>query len=141
VVALPGEHVLAQDRNAAIALKRLARETFILYGPPGSGMHDATMVACRVAGFSPRAGQEAPRITSTLSLVASGLGIALVPESLQQMRMDGVVYRRIKGSPQPKAILSLASRRGDPSAVVRQFLNLAKGAMKTFSAGDGKVRR
>jgi hypothetical protein len=49
--------------------------------------------------------------------------------------MDGVVYRRLKGAAQPKAILSVASRRGDPSAVVRQFLNLIKETLKTFSAG------
>src|SRR5262249_21667905 len=122
VVVLPSEHVLAQakgDVDAALQLKRLAREIFILYGPAGSGLYETTMTACRAAGFSPRIGQEAPRITSALSLVASGLGIAVVPASLQQMRMDGLVCRRLKGAIQPKAILSLATRRGETSAVVR----------------------
>jgi len=36
--------------------------------------------------------------------------------------MDGVAYRRLKGANQPKAILHLASRRGDFSTVVRHFL-------------------
>jgi len=143
VVVLPGEHVLAQTdgeaRPAALPLKRLAHETFILYGPAGSGLHDATVIACRAAGFSPRIGQEAPRITSALSLVASGLGIAVVPASLQQMRMDGVIYRRLKGAGQPKAILSLASRRGDASAVVRQFVNLVKATSRGLSADCRKL--
>ena len=69
-------------------------------------------------------------MTSSLNLVAVGLGISLVPASLQQMHMDGVVYCRLKGPVQPKAILNLASRRGDPSAVVRHFLNLVRGAAK-----------
>src|SRR5215475_14393058 len=86
LVALPSEHVLAvSDGDTAISLKRLAGETFILYGPPGTGMYDATIAACHAAGFSPRVGQQAPRITSTLSLIAAGLGIALVPASLQRM--------------------------------------------------------
>ena len=131
VVALPSGHVLA-DGNMAVSLKHLAGETFILYGPPGSGIYDSTIAACRAAGFSPRIGQQAPRITSTLSLVAAGLGISLVPASLQRMNMDGVTYRRIKGIV-PKAILSLASRRGDASAVVRQFVTLVKRTAKKSS--------
>jgi DNA-binding transcriptional LysR family regulator len=134
VVALPSLHAMAQGkRDTALPLKRLAGDSFILFGPQGTGIYDETVAACRAAGFSPHIGQQAPRITSTLGLVAAGLGIALVPESMQNMSMDGVVYRRLKGAPQPKAVLGLASRRGDPSAVVRQFLNLVKRAAKVQS--------
>jgi DNA-binding transcriptional LysR family regulator len=94
------------------------------------------MVACNAAGFSPRIGQEAPRVTSLLALVASGLGITLVPASLQQMHIDGVIFRRLDGRAQPKAVLNLASRRGDPSAVVRHFLNLVRQAAKDFALED-----
>jgi len=73
-------------------LKHLARETFILYAPLGTGLREAMMAAFRAAGFSPRVGQEAPRVTSTLSLVAVGLGISLVPASLRHLYVDGVVY-------------------------------------------------
>lgn len=76
VVALPEVHALAQgDGSAALSLRRLAGETFILYGPTGTGS-DVTFAACRAAGFTPRIGQYALRITSTLSLVAVGLGIS-----------------------------------------------------------------
>ena len=135
IVALPSLHAMAQrGPDTTIHLKRLAGDSFILFGPPGTGIYDETVAACRAAGFSPRVGQQAPRITSTLGLVAAGLGIALVPESMQNMRMDGVVYRRLKG-PQPKAFLGLASRRSDPSAIVRQFLNVVKKAAKQHASG------
>jgi len=139
VVALPVTHALARGRDA-VSLRGLYGERFILYGPPGTGMYDATIAACQAAGFNPNVGnlgastQQAPRITSTLSLVAAGLGISCVPASLQRMNMEGVVYRRIKGSAQPKAVLNLASRRGDPSAVVRQFCALVRRAAREFSA-------
>ena len=140
VVALPSTHILArQNREAAVSLKHLTGETFILYGPPGTGMYDATIAACHAAGFNPQVGnlgastQQAPRITSTLSLVAAGLGISCVPASLRRMNMDGVVYRRLKGKAQPKALLNLAARRGDPSAVVRQFCNLVRRTAKDFA--------
>lgn len=140
VVALPSGHCMARaDGESTIALKHLAAETFILYGPPGTGMYDAIIAACHTAGFNPLIGnlgastQQAPRITSTLSLVAAGLGITCVPSSLQCMNMDGVVYRRIQGRTQPKAVLNLASRRGDSSAVVKQFISLVRKAARDFS--------
>jgi DNA-binding transcriptional LysR family regulator len=144
LVALPGTHALARSGGkgeSPLLLKHLARETFILYGPPGIGLREVTMAACRAAGFSPRAGQEAPRIASTLSLVAVGLGISLVPASLRHMYVDGVVYRRLGGAVQPSAPLDLASRRGDPSAAVRHFLNLVRQAAKSFRFDDSEHGR
>ena len=78
VVALPSHHAMAQREHggAAIALKDLAGETFIVYARQlGPAFYEATMAACLKAGFTPRLGQEAPRITSALSPVAVGLGI------------------------------------------------------------------
>ncbi|WP_315834576.1 LysR family transcriptional regulator [Bradyrhizobium prioriisuperbiae] len=140
VVALPKGHALARRRGEALPLKDLADETFIVYARQlGPAFYEMTMAACLQAGFSPHLGQEAPRITSALSLVAAGLGISIVPASMQRMAMDGIVYRGLKGTPQLKAALSLASRRGDPSVVVRNFLNLVKQAARTFRAGQGKA--
>jgi DNA-binding transcriptional LysR family regulator len=77
-------------------------------------------------------GQEAPRIVSTLNLVAAGLGIAIVPASLRRMRMDGVVYRPLAGDHRPVAPLLLATRRGDTGAVVRRFVDLVKHMARSF---------
>lgn len=95
-------------------------------------MYDAIIAACHSAGFNPRVGnlgastQQAPRITSTLSLVAAGLGITCVPLSLQGMNMDGVAYRRIIGTAQPKASLNLALRRRDASGAVMKFVSTVR---------------
>jgi DNA-binding transcriptional LysR family regulator len=136
VVALPDQHCLAAGENSekdGLELKRLADETFIVYRRhSGPGLYDAIFAACHGAGFSPIVGQEAPRIVSTLNLVASGLGLSLVPASLQRMHMDGVIYRPIIGQDQPVAPLHLASRRGEASPVVRRFLNLAKKTARIF---------
>jgi DNA-binding transcriptional LysR family regulator len=127
VLALPRAHILARRTNKAVSLKALAQETFIVYRRHnGPGLYDAILSACNAAGFSPRVGQEAPRIVSTLNLVAAGLGISLVPESLQRMRMDGVVFCRLGGAEQLIAPLYLASRRSETSPVARRFLELVK---------------
>lgn len=143
VIALPDTHGLAGAAHARpVTLTDLAGETFILYGPPGTGMYDATIAACHAAGFNPHVGnlaastQQAPRIASTLSLVAAGLGISCVPASLQRMNMEGVVFRRIEGPAVPRAVLSLATRRHDASAVVGRFVALVKRAAGALRAVD-----
>lgn len=134
VVALSSHHPLAA-RVAAVTFKDLAEENMILYGPPGTGMYDTIIAGCVAAGFNPRVGnlgvstQRAPRIGSTLSLVAAGLAITLVPESLQRMNLEGVVYRHISGKIQPKAVLNLATRRNDSSAVLRQFISVVRASV------------
>jgi DNA-binding transcriptional LysR family regulator len=70
---------------------------------------------------------------STLPLVAAGIGISIVPACLQQMNIRGVVYRRLTGNTQLKVPLSLASRGGDTSAVVRQFVDLVRRKAKSYS--------
>ena len=135
VVALPAAHALARrNRGAAIHLKALANETFIAYANEHAlGLLASTFAAIRAAGFSPHVGQQVPGMTSALSFVAGGLGIAIVPASLQRLRIDGVAYRRLEGTPRLTAPLTLVSRRGDPSVVVRHFLALARKAAKKFT--------
>jgi DNA-binding transcriptional LysR family regulator len=126
LVALPAAHSLARE-DAALPLPALANEIFILYKRPGGpGLYDTIITACRRAGFSPRVGQEAPRIISTLNLVAAGLGVSIVPASLRRLQMDGVVYRRLTGSADLKAPLILACRPGENSAAVQRFLDLVQ---------------
>jgi DNA-binding transcriptional LysR family regulator len=136
MLALPRAHNLARGRaSKAVPLKALADATFIIYRRrTGPGLYDTILSACSAAGFNPRIGQEAPRIVSTLNLVAAGLGISLVPESLQRMRMDGVAFRRIAGT-QPKAPLYLAWRRSEPSAAVRKFLELVRRSGRDTTSG------
>jgi DNA-binding transcriptional LysR family regulator len=140
LVALPATHALAAS-DTELQLASLAAETFIVYRrPSGPGLYDAIFAACHAAGFSPIVGQEAPRIVSTLNLVAAGLGIAVVPASLARMQMDGVIYRPLRSSGQPRAPLLLATRRGDTGAVVRRFLDVVKRMARTFPRTDRLAR-
>src|SRR5580698_5308712 len=100
VLALPRAHDLARGRaSKALPLKALANETFIIYRRrTGPGLYDAILSACIATGFNPRIGQEAPRIVSTLDLVAAGLGVSLVPDSVPRMLMNGVAFGEIAGA-------------------------------------------
>lgn len=141
LLAMPTGHALASGApRAVIPLKKLADETFIVYARElGPAIYEATIAACLEAGFTPRLGQEAPRITSALGLVAAGLGIAMVPATMERMAMDGVAYRQFRGPLRPTVALQIATRRGETSAVVRNFLSLVRRAAKDFRANTGKT--
>jgi DNA-binding transcriptional LysR family regulator len=127
VAALPAAHPLAR-RGGPVALADLAHETFVFYRrPSGPGLYDAIIAACRQAGFSPAVGQEAPRMSSTLGLVGAGLGVSIVPASMQRMNVEGVAFADLAG-PAPAAPLMLATRRGETSPIVAIFRDQARSA-------------
>jgi DNA-binding transcriptional LysR family regulator len=126
VAALPSGHPLS-TANEPLPLAALAGEIFILYRRPvGPGLHDAIIAACDRAGFSPQIGQEAPRMLSTLSLVAAGLGVTVVPASMSRLEAEGVAYRALDPSAELTAPLNLAYRRSEVSAAVRRFVGLVQ---------------
>jgi DNA-binding transcriptional LysR family regulator len=137
ILALASHHPLARRRQKApVDLSKLVDDPFILIGPPGTGLHDEAVAACLEAGFSPSIGQQAPRITSTLGLVAAGLGVALLPECLKTVKMDGVSYRYVRGPRQPRAFLGLALRKGDQSPAVVHFIAAVKSTLRARGAGQ-----
>jgi len=124
LVALPSGHPLTRVKggpSAELPLKLLAGETFILYGDTTGTLlmqSNAFVAACQAVGFNPRIGQVVSHISARLNLIAAGFGVAVVAASLQHIKMEGVAFRRLKGSSQLRAPLSIGSRRGDSSPVV-----------------------
>jgi len=121
-IALPARHRLAGVDT--LALVELAGDPFILY-PRANGrlLYDSIIAACRNAGFSPRIAQEAPQMASTVNLVAAGVGVALVPESLCRLHAQGVTYARIAGDG-PKAQLVVSHlRSATVPPAVRNFMS------------------
>ncbi|MDB5975630.1 MAG: LysR family transcriptional regulator [Nevskia sp.] len=131
VVALPEGHRLTRLRS--LPLTALAKESFVLFPRPvGSGLYDEIISACRRAGFGPHIGHEVRQVTSIANLVAADLGVSVVPASMQQVLSTGVVYRPIEGDA-PKARMSMAYRLDDPSATVRNMIELAHQVLRKMS--------
>lgn len=138
IVVLPSGHALVRGKGGddmTLSLKDLASETFLVFGGPRGTLTmqgNALIAACEKAGFSPRVNPVISNSLARLNLVAAGLGISIVPTSLQRVSIEGIVYRRLKKPTQLTSPLNLVSRRGDTSPVVRQFLRLAKRMTETF---------
>ena len=125
VVALPAGHELASE--PALRLSALRNQTILLRPRPvGTGLAGTIVDACRDAGFRPLVGrQSAPQMSSILSLVAAGLGVSIVPASMQSILPSEIAYRALAGEPAPRAPIALAFRKHH-SAAVTAFLDLAR---------------
>jgi DNA-binding transcriptional LysR family regulator len=123
VAVLPANHPLAAQ--AHVEMVDLRDEPFVGYpSQHRSVVHDAVLEACRGAGFVPVATEVAE--TSTLvSFVAAGLGVALVPRSVQHLRITGATYRPLAG-PVPTVDLAVATRRHDASPAVARVVNVVR---------------
>ena len=126
LVALPDRHPLATTRGEnPVQLSELANEPFILYRrPSGPGLYDGIIAACLAAGFSPKIRHEAPRLLSTLSLVAAGLGISIIPGSIARLETNGIAYLSLDPRANLIAPLYLAQRDEQPSGALRLFADI-----------------
>ncbi len=121
VVAVPRDHPLAAPR--AIRLRQLAVEPFVIFpARPRPSWADVALDLCRGAGFEPRVVQEAVEMVSALSLVAAGIGVALVPGAVRAVRRPGVVFRPL--TPAPWSELMLVRRNEPPTALIARFLEV-----------------
>ncbi|MGD1878750.1 MAG: LysR family transcriptional regulator [Kiloniellaceae bacterium] len=140
VAALPATHRLASGGGHRLVLADLAAEPFVLYRrSSGPGLYDAIVGACHAAGFAPRMAQEAPRITATLNLIAAGLGVTVVPQSLSGQQAEDIVYRPLAAPVALVAPLKLACRNLEHAAAARNFVALVRGeASKLGKARKGR---
>ncbi|MCD2188665.1 LysR family transcriptional regulator [Actinomycetospora soli] len=128
-------HVLARERlvlavpeafpttgaAAAVDLAALADADFVVYAAPGSVVGAAADRACRAAGFVPRHTHEAGQTSTVLALVAAGLGVALLPESVLAVSVSGVRYHPLT-SGEVTTDVALAWRSDDPSPALARAL-------------------
>jgi DNA-binding transcriptional LysR family regulator len=125
VAALPSRHRLARVRGR-VSMRELVDEAFVMAPREiAPGLHDIVAMLAARAGYSPRVAQEAIQMQTVVSLVSSGLGVAVVPASVANLGRRGVVYREV-GDAHPRLDLWLAWRRGSLGAAGREFVQHAR---------------
>ncbi|MCA8305791.1 LysR family transcriptional regulator [Burkholderia seminalis] len=124
VVAVPRGHPLGKRKSVRLA--ELRDELFVLYArTTRSGLPEKVLSACEAAGFSPKVVQFAPQISSTINLVAGGLGISIVPSCMRKSRADDVRYLALQGG-QLTASLGLVHRVNGISPAAQNFVDLVR---------------
>jgi len=118
------DHPLGKCPGTPIA--KIQDEPFILLSRPFAPIfHDLVISAARSAGVTLRIVAEARSIHENLSLVASGLGVSLLPSAVRDIPWKGVGYCPVEASAPPVEI-GVASRKDDTSALTQNFLRVVK---------------
>ena len=125
VLLIPDNHPLAEGFDGELAALR--QEQFIfLQDPTGIGLTSHTLQACRLHQLHPTRILHVPSLMSIPGLVAAGIGISIVPETMARLTMPGVHF-----VPLPQAEmtseLSLISRIDERASAVIHFIEQAHG--------------
>ncbi|TKT78350.1 LysR substrate-binding domain-containing protein [Aquamicrobium sp. LC103] len=136
VAVLPRSHPLAA--KADLSLRDFAGESMVAYAPIlGASYNSVVMEALRAAGVHPMIVQEGLHTLSVTTLVAAGVGIAVVPSWVQHMVSPYLVYRPLVELPKTVE-LAVAWPAGETSAVVLDFISTSRRVVKELTQQPAK---
>lgn len=96
VAALPPDHPLG--KKSSLTLEQLKDEPFVLFeNRDGSTSHVSALIACQQAGFTPKVVQQVAHAQTLISLVESGMGVALVPDTYEHLAQRRLSFKRLRG--------------------------------------------
>ncbi|MBN4002887.1 LysR family transcriptional regulator [Nostoc sp. LPT] len=135
VVALPEDHPLTA--RSYISLEALKHEQLILPPLDAVPSYEVILSQFELQGFKPTLLEtvKATWMVINLSLVAAGVGVSILPDNVQTLQRQGVVYRELQDAPFTRAI-AVVWRRADikallepaptDSILLRQFLTVVQ---------------
>ena len=131
IVALPEKHRLAGRRE--IPLTALADEPFIIFPRRlGPALHDRVVRAFDEAGVTLNIQHDSTHLYTNLGLVAAGVGVSLLPRSIECLSRSGVVYRQL-APPVPTIDLGVVRRAADGAPVVQKFVEVVREVVRRRS--------
>ena len=96
VACLPTHHALARQR--VLEVGALRDQPFVLFARAASpDYHERLLAICAQSGFLPEVRHEVRHWLAVVSMVAQGLGVALVPQAMQRSALKGAVFRPLDG--------------------------------------------
>lgn len=109
MVLVSAGHTLA--RQPQVDLPGLRNEPFLLF-EPGFALNRLILDACRKRGFEPTVAARSSQVDFIVELVATGLGIAFLPQSMAEKRTHPFVRRILLDEPNTEWQLVMIWRRG-----------------------------
>jgi DNA-binding transcriptional LysR family regulator len=123
VLVVPSSHKLAQRKR--VRLRELAGQGFVMYERTyAPGFHDLIFGILRDAGIVPNVSQTAGEIPTLISLVASHMGITILPASAVKHSVASVVACEILDQ-MPVSEIGIAVSKRFRAAVVDNFRSFA----------------
>ncbi len=143
MAVLPRSHSLFRRRKArlGVSAEELAQQPFILYpARPRPSYADHVLSLFRAAGLGLNVVQEANELQTAIGLVAAGLGVTVVPASVQRLLRDDIAYVPL-ATPGFTSPVIMSYRCGDASAFLEQAKALAQDlvAQETAARADDEA--
>jgi len=135
VVAVPLDHALAARRKTTpVRLAELDGQRLILTRRPGAaGLYANLLALCDRQGVRPTVVAEVERMMTNLNLVAAGVGISVVPASMQGLHAHAIWYRPLAASAPVDAPLTLAYRESDLQGPLARFVALVRETARPYT--------
>lgn len=138
VVAVPTFHGYAASDS--VALTDLQRTNLILYRQDRCrGIGDMLLERCSGSGLRLRVADETRRLMSAIHMVAAGIGLTVVPDSVRAFHPANVVYKPLRADSAITAPLNLVYRPGTPSKQLRDFLRTAASVSRNAATPAGSI--
>jgi DNA-binding transcriptional LysR family regulator len=124
IAALPADHPLAG--RDLLRVGELRGEDFIAHAGQGRSVMGGLLTAiCADAGFAPRVRHEVSETSTLVTLVAAGLGVAVVPAPTADLDVAGVTYRQLL--PASLGVDLVAAHRVDaPTPAIQRALDVLR---------------
>ena len=103
-----------------------------MYSAEGRYLHDMLTKAFQSAGVQPRYVQQMSHAQAILSLVSTGLGVAIVPEHTRNACFDNVVFRPIQLGADVQAELHAIWRAGNRNRRRRPLVTSCTASDQSF---------
>lgn len=128
VVALPADHKLAKKRS--VSFDELRDEPMFWFERKlNPGFYDHCQAFFNRIGFKPNVIPEPPDHHIMLGLISEGKGIALVPASLQCIKRQGVIFRKLKEENHQLSMgIAVTWDKQNQSPILQAFLELVRHA-------------
>jgi DNA-binding transcriptional LysR family regulator len=129
ILAVPAQHPLA--RRKQIALDVLRDEPFVAVQiQEGVGFNAQVAELCAMGGLSPKVTQRAGQFVTLAGMVAGGLGVAFVPDSLRHLQIPDVVYRPLAEIAQ-QSELAVVFRKSERAPAAVAFLDHIRKSVRS----------
>ena len=114
IAILPERHPLAG--KAKLRLEKLRGERFVVFSPATARIQGL----CFAVGFQPNIVQEAPQWATVVSLVGSGMGVAIAPACVSRLSIPGTTYRPLQS--ESRSTIDVVTRVELKNPVARTLL-------------------
>jgi DNA-binding transcriptional LysR family regulator len=112
--------------RAAVSARALRGEAFVVYAADAADDGQVRILR-QLLGQEPRVLHHVPNTLTLLTLAAAGMGLALIPASLETVNIPDIAYRPLADFPGTSDLV-LMRRRDESSAAVQRFIEITRAS-------------